>query len=234
MPPRGRFSAFTQPPLDPGVTEEYTRVLNKIIPDFHFQLQGVGEAYENVEGMGLSGEQPLGEVKTKAPNSDYHEDESPVAARQAEVAREYLKRAAKIDELNGHPPGTDGPMATELKRYNRGQVLVFVMGAFAEMSGDVSRICDIIAHELARIHVSYNNDDAKRSKGMYRQRIQKSWGHTAHRGWARLLLDRARDLIIHGPTRHGDNHGVAMPTDEDDQYDHFLFNHPERESNLAA
>ena len=44
----------------------------------------------------------------------------------------------------------------------------------------------------------------------------------------RLLLDRARDLIIHGPTRHGDNHGVAMPTDKDDQYGHFLFNHLER------
>ena len=27
------------------------------------------------------------------------------------------------------------------------------MGAFAEMSGDVSRICDIIAHDLARTHI---------------------------------------------------------------------------------
>jgi len=49
---------------------------------------------------GLSGEKPLGENKTKAPNSDYHKDEPPVAARQAEVARGYLK----TDELNGHPP----------------------------------------------------------------------------------------------------------------------------------
>ena len=39
--------------------------------------------------MGLSGEQPLGEAKTKAPNFDYHKDEPPVAARQAEVARDY-------------------------------------------------------------------------------------------------------------------------------------------------
>ena len=78
-------------------------------------------------------------------------------------------------------------MANALKRCNGGRVLVFVMGAFAEMSGDVSRICDIIAHDLARTHVSYYNDDAKRTKGMYRQRIQKAWGHTAHtahRGWA--------------------------------------------------
>ena len=152
----------------------------------------------------------------------------PVAARQAEVARDYLKRAVRIDELNGHPPGSDGPMATALKRYNGGRVLVFVMG-----SKDVSRICDIIAHDLARTHVSYYNDDAKRTKGMYRQRIQKAWGHTAHRGWARLLLNRARDLIIHDPAHHGAN-GAAMPMDEDDQDGHFLFNHPERGDYPAA
>ena len=107
------------------------------------------------------------------------------------VARDYLKRAAGICELNGHPPCSDGQTG--------GRVLVFVVGAFAEMSEDVSRICDIIAHDLARTHISYYNDDSKRTKGMYRQHIQKAWVHTAHRGWARLLLDRARDLIIHGP-----------------------------------
>ena len=57
-----------------------------------------------------------------------------------------------------------------------------MMGAYVEMSGDVSRICDIIAHELARTHILYYNDDAKRTKGMYRQRNQKAWGHMAHRG----------------------------------------------------
>jgi len=40
------------------------------------------------------------------------------------------------------------------------------MGAFAEMPEDVSRICDIIAHDLARIHVSYYNNDSKLTKGM--------------------------------------------------------------------
>ena len=56
-------------------------------------------------------------------------------------------------------------MATALKRHNGGRVLVFVVGAFAEMSEDVSRICDIIAHDLARTHVSYYNDDVKRKCG---------------------------------------------------------------------
>jgi len=49
--------------------------------------------------------------------------------------------------------------------------LVFVVGAFAEMSEDVIRICDITAHDLARTHVSFYSDDAKRideTKGAYR------------------------------------------------------------------
>jgi len=54
----------------------------------------------------------------------------------------------------------------------------------------------------------YYNDDAKRTKDMYRQRIQKAWGHTAYRGWAHLLLlNRARDLIIPGPAHRGANAG---------------------------
>ena len=121
--------------------------------------------------MGLGGEKLLGEGKTKAPNSDYHKNEPPVAVREEEVARDYPMREGRIDELNGHPPGSDGPMLTALKKYNGGRVLAFVMGAFGEMSGDVSRIFETIAHELARIHVSYHNGDAKRTKRMYRQLI---------------------------------------------------------------
>ena len=106
-----------------------------------------------------------------------------------------------------------------------------MVGAFAEMSEDVSCICDIIAHYLVRTHVSYYNEDAKRIKGMYRQRIQKAWGRTAQRGWARLLLNRVRDLIIHDPAHRGAN-GAAMPTDKGDQDGHFF--HAERVGYSAA
>jgi len=150
-----------------------------------------------------------------------------------EVARDYLRRAARIGELNSHPPGSDGPMAIVLKRHNGGRVLVVVVGAFTEISEDVSRIRDIIANDLAQTHVSYYNGNAKRTKGMYRQRMQKAWGHTAHRGWARLLLNRARDLIMHGPAHRGAN-GAAMPTDEDDQDGLFFFKHPKRGGYSAA
>jgi len=177
------FSAYTQVLRDRDLPEEDIRVLNKIIPDFLFDLRNAGEAFEDMKQMGLSGVTPLSEVKTKAPNSDYHNhrDAPPVAARHAEIARDYLKRAARVVELNGHPPGSDGKMIAALKRYNGGRVLVFLMDAFAEMLEDVSRICGIIAHDLARTHVSYYNGDVKRTKCMYRQRIQKAWGHTAHR-----------------------------------------------------
>ena len=47
-----------------------------------------------------------------------HKNASSVAARQAEVGRGYLKREARIDELNGHPSGSNGPMITALKKYN--------------------------------------------------------------------------------------------------------------------
>jgi len=65
--------------------------------------KGAGEAFEDMKQMGLSGAKPLGEAETKAPNSDYHKDEPSVAARQAEVAKDYLKRAVGIGELNGPP-----------------------------------------------------------------------------------------------------------------------------------
>ena len=44
-----------------------------------------------------------------------HKNASSVAARQAEVGRGYLKREARIDELNGHPSGSNGPMITALR-----------------------------------------------------------------------------------------------------------------------
>ena len=49
----------------------------------------------------------------------------------------------------------------------------------------------------------------------------------------RLLLDRAWDLIIHGPAHRGAN-GAAMPMDENDQDGHFFYNHPERGGYFAA
>ena len=66
------FSAYTQALRDRDLPEEGIRVLNKIIPDLLFDLRSAGEASEDMKQMGLSGASPLRGVKTKAPNSDYH------------------------------------------------------------------------------------------------------------------------------------------------------------------
>jgi len=98
----------------------------------------------------------------------------------------------------------------------------------------ISSSSSSIAHDLARTHVSYYSDDANQAhQGHVQAAHSEGLGHTAHRGWARLLLDRARDIIIHGPAYRGAN-GAAMPTDEGDQDGHFFFNHPERGGYFAA
>ena len=79
------------------------------------------------------------------------------------------------------------------------RVLVPVIGAFVEMSSDVEALADITTSALAADHIQFFSTSAAEAKGVYKQRIRTAWGHAAHRGWARLLLDRRRDLIVHGP-----------------------------------
>ena len=111
-------------------------------------------------------------------------------------------------------------MTRDMKSYGPG-VPVPVISAFAEMPSDVEALTDVTASALAAYHIQFFSTSAVEAKGMCKQRIRAAWGHAAHRGWARLLLDRHRDLIVHGPRatrsaggkfddeeqqRHGDSH----------------------------
>jgi len=82
-------------------------------------------------------------------------------------------------------------------------------------------------------HVRASGGGTSRRSGVRRRKDCSAWGHTAHRGWAHLLLNRARGLIIHDPAHRGAN-SAAMPTDEDDQDGNFFLNHPERGGYSAA
>ena len=68
------------------------------------------------------------------------------SARRGSTSSAAIRRAP-TGRWSPRSRGTDG-----------GRVLVFVMGAFAEMSEDLRHICGIIAHELARTHVSCYNE----------------------------------------------------------------------------
>ena len=67
---KGIFSAYTQALRDRDLPDEGIRVLNKATPGLLFELRSVGEAFEDMKQIGHSGASPLGEVKTKAPNTD--------------------------------------------------------------------------------------------------------------------------------------------------------------------
>ena len=81
----------------------------------------------------------------------------------------------------------------------RPRIPVPVFSALAEISSDVDALADVIAWALAADHTQFFSISAEETKGMYKQRIRTAWGHAARRGWARLLLDRRRGLIAHGP-----------------------------------
>jgi hypothetical protein len=122
-------------------------------------------------------------------------------------------RAPEIGRKLGTPEDADGLMTRGIK--SRGSsVPVSVVCAFAEMSSDVGALADVIASALAADHIQFFSTGAMEAKGMYKQRIRRAWGHAAHRGWARLLLDRRKDLIVHRPRA---TRGAGCKTDDDEQ-----------------
>ena len=69
-------------------------------------------------------------------------------------------------------------------------MLAPVVGAFAEMSSDVHLLTDLIASAQAADHCEYFAALPSEIKGIFLIRARRGLGLTAHRGWARLLIDR--------------------------------------------
>ena len=69
-------------------------------------------------------------------------------------------------------------------------MLAPVVGAVAEMPSDVHLLTDLIASAQAADHCEYFAALPSEIKGMFLIRARRSLGLTAHRGWARLLIDR--------------------------------------------
>ena len=109
------------------------------------------------------------------------------------VNTDYHSRAKSLDARGGD---TRDGFEAELNSYGQGgRVLGPVIGAFGEMSDDVKELANAVAEELAVEHCSFCGDKTSKAvKGFFLNQVYRSWGHTAHRGWARLLLDR-RSLV---------------------------------------
>ena len=83
-----------------------------------------------------------------------------------------------------------------MKEYGlNGQVIGPVMGAFAEMSSYVYSMVDLISSVLAEEHFSYFAEEPLDAKGYFKARLYRSFGLLAHKGWARLMIDRYQDTV---------------------------------------
>ena len=79
-----------------------------------------------------------------------------------------------------------------------------------------------VAEELAVEHCSFYGDSTSKAvKGFFLNQVYRSWGHTAHRGWARFLLDRRSFVQVpNAPRRRAravlrvEYHGELYPPGE--------------------
>ena len=99
------------------------------------------------------------------------------------------------------------------------------VGPLEHMLQDVEALADVTASALAADHIQFFSTSAAEAKGMYKKRIWTAWGHAARRGLARLLLDRRRDLIVHGP-RATRNAGGKFDDEEQHRHNHHHHHYP--------
>ena len=71
-----------------------------------------------------------------------------------------------------------------------------MLGAFGELSTD----CYSFAYAAARVkaikYLSYFDINLQDALALHKQDILRLWGLTAQRGWARLILNRLRGLVV--------------------------------------
>ena len=186
--------------------EEHTptgtqRVLQRIIPDLALNGRSLCSAGP------LANKKSLADVKTLSPCNKYaeHRDGKPNAVvndRQRQVDKDYHHRAKELDAGFGGD-SSDG-FEAELNSYGkRGKVLGPVVGAYGEMSDDVYVIAEAVAEELATEHCGFYSDKKQGVvAAFFLSQIYRSWGLVAHRGWARLMLDRRCLVEVPNAPRH--------------------------------
>jgi hypothetical protein len=54
----------------------------------------------------------------------------------------------------------------------------------------INDLCDLAADALAHEHLQFYDGIPGQVKAMYAHQTRRRWGHTAMRGWAKLVIDR--------------------------------------------
>ena len=213
---------------------EGTKTLQEIIPDLLIDGRFLSTTLDGAGANLLRGTRTLADVKTKSCDDKYPAERSGLACavvtkRQQEVSGKYHKKAGELDIEQGTAPDDTGPFQKELNEYGQnGRVIAPVVGAFAEMSPDTYAIADLISSALANEHCSFFADKPSEAKGMFAQRLYRSLGLAAHLGWARLLVDRYRDLVeLPTPTREDPSNRHHITPDDEDAFEYENYHNPD-------
>ena len=91
------------------------------------------------------------------------------------------------------------------------------------MSTDVRSIADFIALVQAEKYCSFYYESPADVKGMFMQRLYRTFGLTVHLGWARLVLDRSRDLVDYPNATNTKTTNYNNDPDEEDAHDFDLY-----------
>jgi hypothetical protein len=190
----------------PDSNLELDRITQGIIPDILIKANGSTDGMEEPPTM-FDDIDTLLDVKTLGPGLAYKrgtrntsDNLNPVEYRQEEVNKQYHAKALSIDhKYNNTPRGEKGRVSHRLDSYGRdGKVAGLVFGAFGEGSSHVYQLAAYISKRTALNESQYTLDsvlDRKSLRARAEKNLIKVWGLTVHRGWARLLVDRAALLI---------------------------------------
>ncbi len=137
----------------------------------------------------LDGYRHLGELKTLV---------------QRNVSVEERARRIQLDlDQNAKDLGTRDPRSTvraEMQSYGiEGRYIALVVGRFGEFSKDFAKLRDYVARQRAYAYNEHSNSSVNMAMSMFKPSITSRRALMAARGWARLILDRRRDLINDRP-----------------------------------
>ena len=205
-----------------GGMEDTETLLKSIIPDLMIDGRFLSSTLSGDGACLFRGRKSIADVKTKSCDESYGQERTGIGCarvniRQREVNDKYHARAKELDQRQGTPSGTAGPFENGLKEYGlNGQVIGPVMGAFAEMSSDVYSMVDLISSVLAEEHCSYFAEEPSDAKGYFKARLYRSFGLLAHKGWARLMIDRYQDTV-RAPRNDHERSGARQGNDAEEE-----------------
>ena len=167
------------------------------------------------------------DVKTLAPGAVYSESTSAAFSHYAEkqqkqVSPAYRATARSLDAELDSQPGSPGPVGSELNTYNPKKVVGLVAGAYTELPSAFHVITGLVASQLTDGHLNFFDIVHGTCKSAFLRHVRRGLGLALHRGWARLMFGRCRDLIQH-PNQP--RPAAAEATDEDDEEARAFYHH---------